>query len=216
MSEKIKTDLIKRFAEVFPSFDEALIDYLADYATLKTFKSGEVVMHPGEPILHTVLVTKGRLKLYTLGDDGEEFFMYYLEPGEACAMSLICAIKNKKTELEGIALEDTEVIRVPVQITDHLMSHYKSWYHFVTENYRKRFQELLDVLKSVAFNGMDERLYYYLIKQKNAYHKKMLPLTHEQIANDLNSSRVVISRLLKQMENEQQVKLHRNAIELLF
>ena len=95
------------------------------------------------------------------------------------------------------------------------MINHKSWYYFVIESYRNRYQEILDALKSVAFHGMDERLEYYLVKQKNDLNSNHIQLTHEQIANDLNSSRVVVSRLLKQMEHKGIVKLHRNSIELL-
>jgi CRP/FNR family transcriptional regulator len=98
---------------------------------------------------------------------------------------------------------------------DDFMTKYKSWYYFVVESYRKRYQELLDALRSVAFHSMDERLEYYLIRQKNSINSSVLNLTHEQIARDLNSSRVVISRLLKQMEVKGKVKLNRNSIELV-
>jgi CRP/FNR family transcriptional regulator len=161
-----------------------------------------------------MLITKGRVKIYTNGEEGEDYFMYFLEPGQACAMSFICAARNKKSELEAIAAEDTEAIFIPIELLDSLMLKYKSWYYFVLENYRSRFQELLDSLRSVAFQSMDERLEYYLLKQKNTYNTNELHLTHEQIANDLNTSRVVVSRLLKQMENNKRLKLNRNSIIL--
>ncbi len=173
-------------------------------------------MRSGQYLKSTMLVTKGRVKLFTNGEDGEEFFMYYLEPGQACALSFVCAARNKKSDLEAIAIEDVEAIMIPIELMDDLMIKHKSWYYFVIESYRNRYQEVLDALRSVAFHGMDERLEYYLIKQKNSFQNKTLNLTHEQIANDLNSSRVVISRLLKQMENKGKVKLLRNAIEVNF
>ena len=200
----------------YPQFDENLKQYIATKALVKEFKSGDEMMRSGQYLKSTMLVTRGRIKLFTNGEDGEEFFMYYLEPGQACALSFVCASRNKKSDLEAIAIEDVEAIMIPIELMDDLMIKHKSWYYFVIESYRNRYQEVLDALRSVAFHGMDERLEYYLIKQKNSFQSKTLHLTHEQIANDLNSSRVVISRLLKQMENDGKVKLLRNAIEVHF
>jgi CRP/FNR family transcriptional regulator len=191
----------------FPQFEPELNEIIAKNGTLKKYKANEMLIRSGEPMRSTMLVASG--------EDGAEFFMYYLEPGQACAMSMICASGSQKSDVEAYAIEDSEIISLPIEMMGEMMSRYKTWYKFVIENYRSRFQELLDTLKSVAFNALDERLEYYLVKQKNAFNTSLLPLTHEQIANDLNSSRVVISRLLKQLEQKGRVKLHRNALELL-
>lgn len=209
------TEVRKRILEHFPQFEEALIDCIEKHCTLRKFKPGEAMMQAGQQLKSTLLITSGRVKIYTEGEEGEEFFMYYLEPGQACAMSFICAARNKKSDLEAYAIEDTEAIMIPIEVMDTFMLKYKTWYYFVVESYRKRYQELLDALKSVAFHSMDERLEYYLMKQKNTLQNPVLNITHEQIARDLNSSRVVISRLLKQMENQRKLKLHRNSIEIL-
>jgi CRP/FNR family transcriptional regulator len=207
--------ILKKLDEFYPQFDLALKQKIAEYAVLKTFKPDEELIHSGQYLKSSLLLTRGRVKLYTTGENGEEFFMYYLEPGEACALSIVCAARNKKSDLEAVATETTEAIAIPIEYLDELMINHKSWYYFVIESYRNRYQEILDALKSVAFHGMDERLEYYLVKQKNALNSNHIQLTHEQIANDLNSSRVVVSRLLKQMEHKGIVKLHRNSIELL-
>lgn len=200
----------------FHRFEPDLLHEIQKLGTVRQFAAGVQIIASGEPLKYTMLVTKGRIKLYTEGENGEEYFMYYLEPGQACALSFVCAARNKKSDVEAFAIEDSEVLMIPVEYMDELMLKYKSWYIFVVETYRSRYQELLDAIRSVAFHAMDERLEYYLIRQKNAFNSSVLHLTHEQIANDLNSSRVVISRLLKQMENKNLVKLHRNSIELLF
>lgn len=208
-------DIGSLLCQHFPQFEEALINELSAHSKLKLFAAGEPAIRTGELMEYTIMVTMGRLKLYTEGENGEEFFMYYLEPGQACALSFVCAASNKKSDVEAFATEDSEVIMIPISIMDSLMVKYKSWYYFVIETYRSRYEELLDVIRSVAFTTLDERLSYYLTKQKNAYCSNKLNLTHEQIANDLNTSRVVISRLLKQMEQKGQVKLHRYEVELL-
>lgn len=198
----------------FGHFEDGLKEILSKHGIRKSFKADEQIIRSGEMMRHTMMVTRGRIKLYTDGENGEEYFMYYIEPGEACALSFVCAARNRKSDVEAYAVEDSDVIMIPIELMDELMVKYKSWYYFVIETYRSRYLELLDVIRSVAFHGMDERLLYYLAKQKNAFGSSTLILTHEKIANDLNSSRVVISRLLKQMEVQGKLILHRNSIEL--
>lgn len=199
----------------FPLFDESLKQDISSKAISKTFAADETIMHSGQYLKSTMLITKGRVKVYANGLDGEAYFMYFLEPGQACAMSFICAAQHKTSELEAVAVEETEAVLIPIEMMDTLMTTHKNWYYFVLDNYRSRFQELLDALRSVAFHGMDERLEFYLLKQYEHSGSNTLQLTHEAIANDLNSSRVVISRLLKQMEHSGKIKLLRNAIVLL-
>lgn len=210
------TEILQKLDTLFSQFDPELRNLIASKGSLKKFRAGDVIMQSGQYLKSTMLITSGRIKLFTDGEEGEEYFMYFLEAGQACALSFVCAARNKKSELEAIAIEDSEAILIPIELMDELMIKHKSWYYFVIETYRNRFQELLDVIKSVAFHGMDERLEYYLIKQKNTFQTKTLAITHEQIATDLNSSRVVISRLLKQMEQQGKLKLLRNSIELKF
>lgn len=210
------TTISAQLDKYFPQFETELKQLIASKGMLKTFRAGDVIMQSGQYLKSTMLITSGRIKLFTDGEEGEEYFMYYLEPGQACALSFVCAARNRKSDLEAIAIEDSEAILIPIELMDELMIKHKTWYYFVIETYRNRFQELLDVIRSVAFHSMDERLEYYLMKQKNTFNSPILSITHEQIATDLNSSRVVISRLLKQMEQQGKLKLLRNSIELKF
>jgi CRP/FNR family transcriptional regulator len=162
-----------------------------------------------------VLVVNGRIKIYRQNDEGGEFLIYYLGPGEACAISLICALQSQTSEITAQAIEDTEVLMLPVQLMDELMSKYKSWSHFVIRTYRDRFDEMLTVIDNIAFRNMDERLEFYLKRCRTATGKMILNLTHQEIADDLNSSREVISRLLKKMEQLGKINLNRNSIELI-
>jgi CRP/FNR family transcriptional regulator, anaerobic regulatory protein len=196
----------------FPLFDKDLADFLAEIGEVRTFPEGEIMMKTGQYFKAAMLIVKGRVKLYREGEDGNEFFMYFLESGNACALSMICATRNQASGIMAVAMEETEVIMIPIQYMDQLMTTYKSWYYFVLETYRSRFEELLIVIDNIAFKNMDERLEWYL-KQQAAKLGKQLHLTHQQIANDLNSSREVISRLLKKMEKNQRLNLHRNHIE---
>jgi len=201
--------------KLFPQFEPALIDLIDKNAIERSFKAGDIIMRTGQYIKSTVLVLEGRIKIYRENPDGGEFLIYYIGAGEACAVSLICAAQSATSEIMAKAEEDTEVLMIPLQLMDELMNKYKSWYQFVIQTYRSRFDELLSVVDNIAFRNMDERLEFYLKRHVNKTGKKTIGLSHQQIADDLNSSREVISRLLKKMEQRNLVKLHRNAIELV-
>ena len=201
--------------QLFPDFEPALIEMIEKEAVQRTFYAGDVIMRTGQFIKSTVLVLEGRIKIYRENQDGGEFLMYYLEPGQACAVSVICAIQSTTSEIMAQAEENTEVLMIPIQLMDEMMNKYKTWYQFVIQTYRGRFEELLSVVDNIAFRNMDERLEVYLKRHAGDSGKKQIELSHQQIADDLNSSREVISRLLKKMEQRNLVKLHRNMIELL-
>ena len=201
--------------ELFPQFEPGLIEAIEKEAAQKSFKAGEIIMRTGQYIKSTALVLEGQIKIYRENSDGGEFLMYNLGPGQACAVSMICAMQSDTSEITAIAEEDTEVLLIPVQLMDDLMNKYKSWYQFVIQTYRSRFDELITVIDNIAFHNMDERLEFYLKRQVKNSGKKIIETSHQQIADDLNSSREVISRLLKKMEQRNLVKLHRNMIEFV-
>ncbi|MBK7442727.1 MAG: Crp/Fnr family transcriptional regulator [Chitinophagales bacterium] len=207
--DEISAALLKSF----PDFEPQLIEKIAEASTLRTFYRDEVIMHAGGYFKSTILVVDGLVKLYRENEDGGEYFMYYLEGGEGCALSMICAARNKASEVTGVAVEDTIAIQIPLELMDILMRDYKSWYYFVVQTYRSRFEDLLNVIDQIAFKNMDERLMHYLDGQFAELNTNLLQITHQQIASDLNSTREVISRLLKKMEQNGVLKLHRNAIE---
>ncbi len=201
--------------EIFPQFEPGLVELIEKEAVQRTFLAGEIIMRTGQYIKSTALVLEGRVKIYRENADGGEFLMYYLGPGQACAVTMICAIQSQQSEIMAKAEEDTEVLMIPIQLMDDMMNKYKTWYQFVIMTYRNRFDELLSVIDNVAFRNMDERLEFYLKRHSDATGKKLIETSHQQIADDLNSSREVISRLLKKMEQRNLLKLHRNMIELL-
>jgi CRP/FNR family transcriptional regulator len=198
--------------QLFPMFEKDLATYLSKVGDMRVFEEGELLMKTGQFFKSAVLIIRGHVKLYREGEEGNEFFMYYLDPGDACALSMICATRNQASSIMAIADEETEVVLIPIQYMDTLMREYRSWYYFVLETYRNRFEELLSVIDNVAFKNMDERLEWYLKRQAEKS-GNLLNIKHQQIANDLNTSREVISRLLKKMENEGMLTLNRNQIE---
>jgi CRP/FNR family transcriptional regulator len=201
--------------QLFPQFEPELVDLIEKNAVERSFRAGDVIMRTGQYIKSTTLVLEGQIKIYRENPDGGEFLMYYLGPGQACAVSMICAIQSQTSEIMAQAEEDTDVLMIPIQLMDDMMNKYKTWYQFVIQTYRGRFDELLSVINNIAFRNMDERLEFYLKRYATKSAKKVIELSHQQIADDLNSSREVISRLLKKMEQRNLVKLHRNMIELV-
>ncbi|QTN39222.1 Crp/Fnr family transcriptional regulator [Cryomorphaceae bacterium] len=202
--------------EIFPTLnDEELREQLRNECTVRQIPAGTTLMEMGQYVKAIPLITSGRVKVFREDDDGHELFLYYLEPGEGCAMSFACTLHDQTSQVKAVAMEDTEFISVPVTLMPEWMSRFKSWYRFVIETYQDRFEELLKTLDSIAFHRMDERLIQYLQKNAKVLETKVLKLSHQEVAYELNTSREVISRLLKKMEKDGMVLLGRNRIELL-
>ncbi len=197
---------------LFPTLEDSLLDEMIKYGTVKEVKAGETLLKMGETIRATMLILDGLVKLYREDNEGNEFFIYHLDAGQACSLSMVCAAQHETSEILAKALSNATVLAIPLEYMEQWMGKYKSWYQFVITSYRSRFEEMLRTIDAIAFSGMDERLEYYL---KNQVEKvgPLLTITHQEIANDLNSSREVISRLLKKMEAKHWVVIHRNSIE---
>ena len=198
--------------QAFPSLETDLILELEEQASVNNYNAGDTLVKRGQYFRSALMVLEGLVKIYREDEEGNEFFIYYLEPGQACALSMVCASRQETSEIMAVAVKDTVVLTVPINIIDDWMTKYKSWNNFVLSTYRQRFEELLITLDHVAFRNMDERLEFYLKRQAEKM-GNTLQLTHQQIADDLNSSREVISRLLKNMEKNKRLILHRSGIE---
>jgi CRP/FNR family transcriptional regulator len=201
--------------KLFPTFNPDLIEHLEKIGQVETFSEGEMLMRPGQYFKNSLLILDGRVKLYREGDDGQEFFLYYLEKGNACALSMICATKNEASAIKAKAVTSVKALAIPIQHMDGLMRNHRSWYYFVLETYRSRFEELLEVIDQVAFHSMDEKLELYLKRQFDTLGTQKISITHQEIADDLNSSREVISRLLKKLEAQKRLSVSRNEITRL-
>ena len=203
---------VLQLKQLFPGLEAGLYEDMATHATVKEVKAGDTLLRVGQTIRSTMLIAEGIVKLYREDEDGNEFFIYHLTPGQACSLSFICSARAEKSEVLAKALTDGSVISIPPEKMDEWMGKYKSWYQFVLNSYRNRFESLLQTIDAIAFSTMDERLEFYL-KRQVAQFGKTLTITHQEIAHDLNSSREVISRLLKKMESKGLLTLHRNSIE---
>lgn len=206
---------VKSIPQLFPGFERELSETLEEVGEIRHIKAGEMLMKTGQNIRSTMLILDGLVKVYREDEEGNEFFMYYLQPGQACALSMICATKQETSEIMAKADKDTEVITIPLSYMDEWMTKYKTWYYFVLETYRSRFEELLTTIDQIAFRNMDERLVFYLKKHQQTLKTNIITNSFTEIAQELNSSREVISRLMKKLSEKGLVKLHRSHVEIV-
>jgi CRP/FNR family transcriptional regulator len=196
-------------------FDSKTVEEILRVGKYQEFLTGEEIIRPGQYIKAIPLILKGSVKIMREDNDGKELLLYYLGENDSCAMSLTCCLSLRKSEVKAIAEEKTDMLMIPVEYVEKWMEKYPSWKSFVFGTYQKRFEEMLNAIDSIAFKKMVERLLEYLERKKNTLKTKELIITHEEIANDIGTSREVISRLLKQLERMGEIKLYRNKIELL-
>ncbi|MCF8275681.1 MAG: Crp/Fnr family transcriptional regulator [Flavobacteriales bacterium] len=211
MNQSIETILENHFPSIL---DTDLVNAIKEHATYKEVEEGDLLMDIGANIQTIPMIISGSVKVMREDEEGRELLLYYLQSGETCAMSLTCCMAYKRSEIRAVAQEKVTMLVVPVEYMDEWMK-FRDWRSFVMNTYRMRFEELLEALDSIAFLRMDERLLKYLQEKANALNAEEIPMSHMEIAVDLNSSREVISRILKQMEHKGLVKLGRNKIQLL-
>lgn len=204
-----------KISRLFPTFEKGLVENIIEKAQVHSFKEGDLLMKTGQNIRSTILILDGRIKIFREDQEGNEFFMYYLHPGQACALSMICATKQESSQIMAKAATSTEVISIPIEYMDAWMLTFKSWYYFVLETYRSRFEELLLTVDHIAFRNMDERLLFYLRRQQQTLKSNTLRISNTEIATELNSSREVISRLLRKLAERGCIKIDRQQIELI-
>jgi CRP/FNR family transcriptional regulator len=203
---------IAALKKLFPDWEEGLYEAIVKEAELKQAKAGDVLLKMGQNIKSAMLVVEGTIKLYQEDEDGGEYFMYHLNPGEACAVTLVCNYRHEQSHVLAKAVTDIQYLAIPIEFMEKWLNEYKSWHYFVIKTYRSRYEELLKTIHEVAFKNMDERLEFY-IKKQVAQFGVTVKLTHQEIANDLNTSREVISRLLKKMEHNNWIKMNRNSFD---
>lgn len=197
----------------FPFFEAALRDAIIEDGLLKEVEAGEALIEEDQYIRSFPILISGLIRITRMEESGNELLLYYLQPGEVCTVSLSCCMDRTKSRVRAIAEEDTTVVVLPVELLDSWMSNYQTWKEFVMLSMRKRFDDLLNTLDSVAFLKMDERLERFFLDKYRTSGTKVFTGSHQDIALALNSSREVISRLLKQMENKGMIHLSRNRID---
>ena len=196
-------------------FQSDLVKEIENSGNLKHFEAGDTIVNMDSYIKHIPVVISGSMKVIRTEEDGREILLYYLRPGESCIVSILAGMKNDTSKIKAIVEEDAEIMLIPADKAKEWVRKYPEWTDFIFNLYQKRFEELLEVVNSVAFQKIDTRL-LHLIKQKTQlYQSKEISVTHQQLADELGITREATSRVLKQMEKENLLILSRNKIELL-
>ena len=200
----------------FPTLNSpALSESISEKAVLLTIPAGKILMHSGEQIQLIPLVIKGSIKVVRADESGHEVLLYYIHPGESCALTLSSALKQEKSRVKAITQQWTEIIGIPSELAYTLGRKYPGWFDFVLDAYANRFQELLDMVDEISFSSLDQRLLKYLREKSALLNTLVLHLSHQEIADDLGTARAVASRLLKQMEHRGMIQLLRGRIKIL-
>ena len=196
-------------------FEDALIQEINEVGLFKEVPENFTLMEVGSYVKSMPLLIHGVIKILREDKEGDELLLYFLEKGDTCAMTLSCCLGQSKSEIKAISETDAKLIMIPIQKMEEWTSKYKSWRNFVFDSYHNRFMEMLDAIDKIAFLKMDERLLTYLKEKAKVTQDNIISATHQEIAYDLHTSRVVVSRLLKALEKENRIELHRNRIVLL-
>ena len=195
-------------------FEKELLNEIQKVGQLKKVIKGDLMIDLGESISYIPLLLEGAIKVVREDESGEELLLYFVEFGNTCAMTLNCCLENTASEIRAICEADTSLIMIPVKFMDQWLTNYPSWRKFIFDNYQNRLNELLKAIDALTFLRLDERLEKYLLDKSKVAQSNQLSITHLEIATDLNSSRVVISRLLKKMEKQGSLTLGRNTITI--
>jgi CRP/FNR family transcriptional regulator, anaerobic regulatory protein len=204
--------MLKNFEHIF---EKGLLDELKLKTKCRIIKGGDTILDIGEVVKTMPIIVSGTVKVSRPDDEGREILLYYVNPNESCAMTFTCCMQQQMSEIKAVAEDDVEMLVVPVELMDEWLVKYPSWKSFVMNTIRNRFNEMLKTIDQIAFQKLDERLVRYLKEKSKATNSSLINLSHEQIANELATSRVVISRLLKKLENDKKLLLYRNQIKLL-
>ncbi|MBP7173473.1 MAG: Crp/Fnr family transcriptional regulator [Cloacibacterium sp.] len=204
---------ITQFSEL--STTPELLKHLQELGTVKSYSSGETIMNENSIIRSIPIVISGSIRVLRTEEDGREILLYYIKAGESCVMSFLGGLNGNTSKVKAEVEEDVEILFVPTEKVSQLMKTHPEWLDYILKLYHKRFEELLEMVNEVTFKKIDDRLFNLLQKKSELSNTKIINSTHEQLANELGTARVVVSRLLKTFEQDHKLKLGRNKIELL-
>ena len=196
-------------------FEKALLEEITRVGTLREVPADFELMDIGEPIKGVPLMLSGAIKISREDINGDELLLYYLEEGDSCTITMAWEMGQQKSHIRAVTELPSQIIMVPLSAVEDWSSRFPSWRKFIFQSYHKRMEELLATVDSIAFDQLEKRLWEYLVEKKRVIKVNTLSITHQTIAQEMHSSRVVISRLLKRLEVDQKIRLHRNAIELI-
>ncbi|WP_300671677.1 Crp/Fnr family transcriptional regulator [Soonwooa sp.] len=192
-----------------------LLEKLYKYSISKEYQAGDIIVDENSSIRAIPIVTKGTMKVVRTEEDGREILLYYIKAGESCIMSFLGGMHNETSKVKAEIEEDAEILFLPVTKVSEFIKEHPEWLDYIFKLYHKRFEELLGIINEIAFKKVDERLLNLLEKKAELTQSNILNVTHEQLANELGTACVVVSRLLKQLEENGELQLGRNKITLL-
>lgn len=197
------------------SVSPQLLEQLYEFSTVKNYSSGELILDENASIRSIPIVTKGSIKVMRTEEDGREILLYYIKAGESCVMSFLGGLHGETSKVKAEVEEDAEILFLPTDKVTSLIKTNPDWLDYIFKMYHKRFEELLDMINELTFRKVDDRLINLLHKKSELTGSKIITATHEQLANELGTARVVVSRILKTFEEDHKLQLGRNRIELL-
>ena len=196
---------------ISPEFREELYET----SSIKKFNPGDVILDMDAYVNYIPVVLSGSLKVMRTQEDGREILLYYITPGESCIVSILSGMKQDKSQIRALVEEKAEILMVSIQKAKEWIRKFPEWTDFIFDLYQKRFEGLLNIVNSVAFQKVNARILQLLHQKAELYESNELVVTHQQIADELGITREAASRVLKQLENEEEIKLSRNKILLL-
>ncbi len=206
------TNIKDKFGDIF---ETELLNQLEAKSKYISIKAGVTIMDIGQIVRQMPIILSGSIKVTRIDEKGREILLYYVNSNESCAMTFTCCMEHFPSEIKAVAEDDVEMLMLPMSVMDEWMTKYPSWKSFVMKTIRYRFNELLKTIDHIAFQKLDERLISYLKDKSKTTGSTLLNISHQQIAEELATSREVISRLLKKLENEKKLLLYRNQIKLM-
>lgn len=192
-----------------------LVEKLYKHSIQKNYQAGSIILNENSHIRSIPIVTKGMMKVIRTEEDGREILLYYIKAGESCIMSFLGGLHNETSKVKAEVEEDAEILFLPMDKVSLFIKEYPQWLDYIFRLYHKRFEELLEIVNAIAFKKVDERLFNLLKMKSELMQSKTIQITHEQLANELGTARVVVSRLLKQLEENGVLQLGRNKISLM-
>lgn len=197
------------------SISPGLLEALKKQGATKIYPAETVMIDDNEYVKSIPIVLSGAVKVSRLDEDGNEILLYYIKPGESCVMSFLGALCNGASKIKAVVEEDAEILMLPIHKATDLIRENPQWLEFIFQLYNKRFEELLSVVNAIAFQNIDDRLWELIKTKVKLFKTKELNTTHQQLAYELGTAREVVSRLLKQLENEGKIGLSRNKIKVI-
>lgn len=208
-------DIARQIRQHFTVLAESgdIAQAIATESQALSLPEGKVLLDTGDTINYIPLVIDGIIKVVRSDHDGHEILMYYIHPGESCALTLSASLKREKSKIKAVVQQKATIVLLPTTVNWQLARRYPVWFDFVLDAYGKRFEELLELVEEVGFKHLDERLEKYLRHQFAFHSGTVIAISHQEIASALGTARVVVSRMLKQLEKKGQIRLMRGKIK---